>query len=85
MAHIIVVGNEKGGSGKSTTAMHVATALVRMGHRVGCLDLDLRQKSFTRYFENRYKHNRESGLNLATPEMHALPEIAQEERCNPKI
>ena len=35
MAHIIVVGNEKGGSGKSTTSMHVATALERMGHKVG--------------------------------------------------
>ena len=45
MAHIIVVGNEKGGSGKSTTCMHVATALVRMGHKVGALDLDLRQRS----------------------------------------
>ena len=43
MAHIIVVGNEKGGSGKSTTCMHVATALARMGHRVGALDQDLRQ------------------------------------------
>ena len=40
MAHIIVVGNEKGGSGKSTTCMHVATALARAGFRVGALDLD---------------------------------------------
>ena len=38
MAHIIVVGNEKGGSGKSTTTMHLASALARMGHRVGGLD-----------------------------------------------
>ena len=53
MAHIIVVGNEKGGSGKSTTAMHVATALARMGHGVAALDLDLRQRSFGRYVENR--------------------------------
>jgi chromosome partitioning protein len=53
MAHIIVTGNEKGGSGKSTTAMHVATALARMGHRVGALDLDIRQRSFGRYVENR--------------------------------
>ena len=53
MAHIIVVGNEKGGSGKSTTSMHVATALARMGHRVGTLDLDLRQQSLGRYIENR--------------------------------
>ena len=51
MAHIIVVGNEKGGSGKSTTTMHLATALARMGHRVGGLDLDLRQKTFGQYHQ----------------------------------
>ena len=49
MAHIIVVGNEKGGAGKSTVTMHIATALARMGHRVGAIDLDLRQQSFARY------------------------------------
>ena len=43
MAHIIVVGNEKGGAGKSTVTMHIATALARIGHRVGMIDLDLRQ------------------------------------------
>ena len=37
MAHIIVVGNEKGGAGKSTVSMHIATALARMGHKVGAL------------------------------------------------
>jgi chromosome partitioning protein len=45
MAHIIVVGNEKGGSGKSTVSMHVSVALARMGQRVGAMDLDLRQLS----------------------------------------
>lgn len=75
MAHIIVVGNEKGGSGKSTTCMHVATALVRMGHRVGALDLDLRQKSFGRYVENRRAYLARSGLNLPTPDYRDLPEI----------
>jgi chromosome partitioning protein len=78
MAHIIAVGNEKGGAGKSTVSMHVSTALARMGHRVGCLDLDLRQKSFTRYFENRVQHNSAAGLDLATPNMHALPDIPPE-------
>jgi chromosome partitioning protein len=53
--HVIVVGNEKGGSGKTTVAMHVAIALLRSGYKVGCLDLDLRQKSFCRYLENRAK------------------------------
>lgn len=75
MAHIIVVGNEKGGSGKSTTCMHVATALARAGFRVGALDLDLRQRSFGRYVENRIAFLRKSGLDLPSPDMHDLPEV----------
>ena len=74
MAHIIVVGNEKGGSGKSTTSMHVATALARMGHKVGALDLDLRQQSFGRYIENRLSFMESSGLDLPTPEWRLLPD-----------
>ena len=75
VAHIIVVGNEKGGSGKSTTSMHVATALARMGHRVGSLDLDLRQQSLGRYVENRRAFCAAEGLSLATPHHLPLPEI----------
>ena len=52
-AHIIVIGNEKGGSGKTTVAMHLAVGLLRMGFKVGCLDLDHRQQSLGRYFSNR--------------------------------
>jgi chromosome partitioning protein len=74
MAHIIVVGNEKGGSGKSTTCMHVATALARMGHRVGALDLDLRQRSFGRYLENRRAYLAQIGRDLPTPDYRDLPE-----------
>jgi chromosome partitioning protein len=51
--HVIVLGNEKGGSGKSTTAMHVVVALLRAGGTVGTLDLDARQGTLTRYVENR--------------------------------
>ena len=75
MAHIIVTGNEKGGSGKSTTCMHVATALCRLGFRVGALDLDLRQKSFGRYIENRRAYMARAGLSLPTPDYRDLPEI----------
>lgn len=75
MAHIIVVGNEKGGSGKSTTSMHVATALARLGFRVGALDLDLRQRSFGRYVENRRAYAERNGLTLPTPDYRELPEI----------
>ena len=74
MAHIIVVGNEKGGSGKSTTSMHVATALARLGFRVGALDLDLRQKSFARYIENRKAFLKRAGLDLPSPDYRDLPE-----------
>jgi chromosome partitioning protein len=79
MSHIIVVGNEKGGSGKSTTCMHVATALVRMGFRVGALDLDLRQRSFGRYVENRRAYLERAGLALPSPDYRELPEIATEQ------
>ncbi len=75
MAHIIVVGNEKGGSGKSTTAMHVGTALVRMGFKVGALDLDLRQKSFGRYIENRRKFVAKHGILLPSPTFRELPQV----------
>jgi len=75
MAHIIVVGNEKGGAGKSTVSMHLATALARMGHKVSALDLDLRQRTFGRYCENRQQFLKESGLTLPSPQCHDLPEV----------
>jgi chromosome partitioning protein len=53
--HIIVLGNEKGGSGKSTTAMHLIVALLAAGRKVGSIDLDARQGSLSRYVENRRK------------------------------
>ncbi|QDY69753.1 division plane positioning ATPase MipZ [Qingshengfaniella alkalisoli] len=79
MAHIVVVGNEKGGSGKSTTSMHVATALARMGHSVGALDLDLRQRSFGRYIENRQAYCDREVLKLPMPEYLPLPRIEPED------
>lgn len=51
--HVIVLGNEKGGAGKTTVAMHVVAALLEAGKSVGTLDLDVRQKSFSRYMANR--------------------------------
>ncbi|MGE4326274.1 MAG: division plane positioning ATPase MipZ [Pseudodonghicola sp.] len=75
MAHIIVVGNEKGGAGKSTVSMHVATALARLDKKVSVLDLDLRQRTLGRYVENRDEFLQKSGLDLPTFRLHALPEI----------
>ena len=66
-AHVVVLGNEKGGSGKSTTAMHVAISLTLMGQRVATIDLDSRQKSFTRYIDNRRAWARHARLNLKLP------------------
>src|SRR6188508_2381241 len=51
--HFIVFANEKGGTGKSTTAVHTAIALAASGHRVAALDLDSRQRTMARYLENR--------------------------------
>ena len=75
MAHIIVVGNEKGGAGKSTVAMHVATALARLGHKVGMIDLDLRQKTTARYLANRKTSMERHGYTLPSPVEAVLPEI----------
>lgn len=68
-AHVVVLGNEKGGSGKSTTAMHVAVALMKAGQKVATIDLDSRQRSFTRYIEHRRTWSRRSKLELELP-MH---------------
>jgi len=66
-AHIIVLGNEKGGSGKSTMAMHIIVALLKAGRRVASIDTDSRQLSLTRYLENRARWSRKNNLALELP------------------
>jgi chromosome partitioning protein len=66
-AHVVVLGNEKGGSGKSTTALHIAVALLKAGQRVATIDLDSRQKSFTHYMENRRDWAVRAGIKLELP------------------
>src|SRR5262244_2042750 len=66
-AHVIVLGNEKGGSGKSTTAMHIAVALLKAGQRVATIDLDSRQKTFTNYVGNRRAWARRARIELELP------------------
>src|ERR1700685_441936 len=66
-AHVVVLGNEKGGTGKSTTAMHVAVALLQAGQRVASIDLDSRQRSFTHYVENRRAWAQRAGVKLEMP------------------
>jgi len=71
-AHVIVVANEKGGSGKSTIAMHVAIALIKAGKRVATIDLDSRQRTFTTYVENRRAWAQQSGRSLELPEHYCV-------------
>lgn len=66
---VLVVGNEKGGAGKSTVAMHLSVALMRMGQRVGIIDLDVRQRTLTRYLENRLRWMQSTGSKLPMPEI----------------
>jgi hypothetical protein len=63
-AHRIVFANEKGGTGKSTTAVHVAVALAYQGAKVAALDLDPRQRTLFRYFENRAETEQRRGVSL---------------------
>ncbi len=76
-AHVVVFGNEKGGSGKSTLAMHVITGLLRAGYSVASADLDIRQRSLTRFLENRHQQARRRGLSLRSPAHAALQGCAE--------
>lgn len=66
--HVIVLGNEKGGCGKTTTALHITAALLRLGFKVGSVDIDARQRSFSRYLENRRNTMQREGVPLPMPE-----------------
>ncbi|HEX8058126.1 MAG TPA: division plane positioning ATPase MipZ [Novosphingobium sp.] len=64
--HRIVFANEKGGTGKSTTAVHVAVALAYQGAKVAAIDLDPRQRTLHRYLENRAETQRRRAIELPT-------------------
>jgi chromosome partitioning protein len=64
---VIVVGNEKGGAGKSTLAIHIVTGLLHAGKRVAIIDLDLRQRSMARFFANRAAWMAANGQSLPMP------------------
>lgn len=71
---IIVVANEKGGSGKSTVAINIAVGLQRLGSNVAAVDLDWRQGTLTRYLENRQKWAAHIGRELAMPHLALVDE-----------
>jgi len=74
---VIVVGNEKGGSGKSAIAIHIAIALIKAGQSVATIDLDSRQRSFTHYIDNRLAWSRQRGKELPTPDHVCFDEEAE--------
>jgi chromosome partitioning protein len=71
-AHVIVLGNTKGGSGKSTTAMHIIVRLLRLGHSVGALDFDGRQQTLGRYIENRGIFSTAKNVTLPMPSFRSV-------------
>ncbi len=73
--HFIIFANEKGGTGKSTTAVHTAVALAASGRRVAALDLDTRQRTLTRYLENRAKTIERLGQSLPQPAFEVLEQL----------
>jgi len=78
-ARVIVVANEKGGSGKSTVAMHIAIALMKAGRQVATIDLDSQQQTFTHYIENRRAWAVHIGREFELPNHICLGEAAQDE------
>ena len=71
-AHVIVVGNEKGGTGKSTLSIHITIALLEAGYRVATIDLDTRQQTMSRFFENRASWARHSSWPIELPRHCAM-------------
>lgn len=76
-SHVIVLGNEKGGSGKTTLAMHLIVALLKCDRRVGSIDIDSRQQSLSRYIENRREWAKRHEVDLPVPE-HATVALGPE-------
>ena len=72
--HVVVIGNQKGGSGKSTFAMHIIVALLKAGKRVASFDLDLNQLTLTRYLGNRREWGREHERKLELPDHYPVTE-----------
>ncbi len=80
MTKIIVLGNEKGGSGKSTTAMHLIVALAKTGNKVASIDLDLRQRTLFRYLENRENYSKRHRISLPTAKKIYLRESQKDSK-----
>ncbi len=79
--YVVVVGSEKGGTGKSTTAIHLAVALMKLGFRVGTIDLDARQGTFSAFFRNRAEQAERSGWPLELSKHRSIERSTATERA----
>ena len=79
--YVVVVGSEKGGTGKSTTAIHLAVALMKLGFRVGTIDLDARQGTFSAFFRNRAEQAARSGRPLELPKHRTIERSSADVRA----
>ena len=87
MATLIIVGNEKGGAGKTTVAVHLTIALLYLGFKVASIDTDIRQASFTKYLDNRKSTTESNKVKIPNPKhykidpskRHAINEINEDE------
>lgn len=80
-AQVIVLGNEKGGSGKSTAAMHLIVGLLRDGYRVGAIDLDARQATLGGYLAAREAFAAAKGVALPMPRRAAVHRSERDSRA----
>jgi chromosome partitioning protein len=85
MAKIIVFGNEKGGSGKSTTAIHVAIGLCYQQKSVGVIDLDIRQRSMFRFLENRVQFSKKSNTTLPSPKYYKINQSKKDSKAEANL
>jgi len=83
-AHIVVIGNEKGGTGKSTIAMHLAVKLMTENFKVAVIDLDGRQGSLSKYISNRRNFCTKNNLHLPIP-VHYIYEPIKDETNTTEI
>ncbi len=82
---VIVLGNEKGGSGKSTTAMHLTVGLLREGYRVGAIDLDGRQATLAGYIAARETFVRAKGVALPVPRVLTVTRSEEDSRAAAEV
>jgi chromosome partitioning protein len=88
--YIIVIGNEKGGAGKTTISMHLITSLLDLNFKVVSIDTDSRQRSLSRYLENREFSRMSKNLEIPMPIHYTIkesfhldiPSIEHEEKTN---